>query len=112
MKTMKKLVLAVILLCGICSGTCAENRADTDIPVPASASPELRALIAAKPPQWWNSHPETAAEWKKLRDTRQKKSFAPCPHYATLARCQHVRQDDGESEGFHPDTGQYPCCQP
>lgn len=76
---MKKLVLAVILLCGICSGTCAENRADTDIPVPASASPELRALIAAKPPQWWNSHPETAAEWKKLRDTLAKEVIRTLP---------------------------------
>jgi hypothetical protein len=75
----EKLVLAVILLCGICSGTCAGNRADTDIPVPASASPELHALIAAKPPQWGNSHPETTAEWKKLRDTLAKEIIRTLP---------------------------------
>ena len=37
-----------------------------DLPVPETVSPAIQVLIAGPPPPWWNAHPKSASEWKRL----------------------------------------------
>lgn len=57
----------LLILLSVCAVTLPVG---TDVfshsfPVPQTVSPELRPLIAAAPPDYWNSHPKTPQEWKK-----------------------------------------------
>ena len=61
MKTVKKILLA-LLLC--CMSTIQVQAATVDMPVPDTVSPQLRELIASDVPSYWNTHPQNAEEWR------------------------------------------------
>lgn len=70
---------AVILLCAAVSVVHANETADRDLPVPRTVSDELQKLIGAKPLYWWNTHPNTAWEWKKWVGELAEKTAASIP---------------------------------
>ncbi|MDR1310818.1 MAG: alpha/beta hydrolase [Burkholderiaceae bacterium] len=62
MPPVKKALFAAFLTCTLAAG--AQEPTTRHFPLPDTVSPELRAMIAEKPPAYWNFHPKNEQEWK------------------------------------------------
>lgn len=71
----------LVALCALCLNAALGIAADSGrgLPVPATASPELQALIASDPPPYWNLHPQNVREWKAFADTMAKATASALP---------------------------------
>lgn len=72
MRCLKKYVFAALCLCLSVSVAGAQEIPERRFPVPQTVSPEMRALIAAPPPAFWDLHPRNAQEWKAWSDEFSK----------------------------------------
>lgn len=79
MRIMKKLLGIGLLLCISAGGVQAGAEMQRTFPVPQTVSPELQTLIKARAPYWWNSHPKTGAEWKRLVRELKEQTAASLP---------------------------------
>lgn len=63
MQFVAKILLTLMTVC-LAAPFAGATQTPREFPAPATVSPELRALIAAPPPSFWDLHPNTTQEWK------------------------------------------------
>lgn len=74
MGTASAILFATILSAAILIGPGAIPSAGArDIPIPATVSPEIRAMMAAGPPAWGERRPASVEEWRRLREMLAKR---------------------------------------
>lgn len=105
MNLAKHVLAATALFCAALSCAHAGNKPAHDIPLPET-SPQLRALIAAKPLLPSRTYPQTAQEWKTLRDKMAERDARQVP---VLCKRFGVEMRSGEMAGVKvftitPDT--------
>lgn len=69
---MRKLAAFTLIasLCGIISVANARIIPERDLRTPDTISPQLKSAIEAGLPDWWQTRPETIAEWKEFQGSR------------------------------------------
>lgn len=90
-----------VLLCVAVSDVHAKDAIERVVPVPQTVSAELQTLIGAEPPYWWDTHPQTAREWKEWVRELAEKTAAPIP---ALREKMGVTVADGTMAGVRTFT--------